>query len=52
MTATALPAALSDAARAFAGREHLLLIGGELVAAADGRTLETLDPGTGRPIAG
>jgi acyl-CoA reductase-like NAD-dependent aldehyde dehydrogenase len=51
MTATALPAALSDAARAFAAREHRLLIGGELVPAADGRTFETVDPATGRAIA-
>jgi acyl-CoA reductase-like NAD-dependent aldehyde dehydrogenase len=50
MTAT-LPDQLSDAARAFAGAEHGLLIGGERRAAADGRTFETLDPATGRPIA-
>ena len=52
MTATALPARLSDPARAFAGREHRLVIDGELVPAADGRTFETLDPATARPIAG
>jgi acyl-CoA reductase-like NAD-dependent aldehyde dehydrogenase len=51
MTATALPTALSDAARSFAGRDHLLLIDGEFVPPADGRTFETLDPATGRPIA-
>ena len=51
MTTTALPDALSPAARDFAGRRHDLLIGSERVAAADGRTFETLDPATGRPIA-
>jgi aldehyde dehydrogenase (NAD+)/phenylacetaldehyde dehydrogenase len=49
-TAT-LPDALSDAARAFAGREHRLLIDGEWRAAADGRTFPTLDPSTGAVIA-
>jgi acyl-CoA reductase-like NAD-dependent aldehyde dehydrogenase len=42
MTAT-LPEQLSDSARAFAGRHF--------GAAADGRTFETFDPATGRPIA-
>jgi acyl-CoA reductase-like NAD-dependent aldehyde dehydrogenase len=51
MSVTALPEQLSDAARAFAGREHRLLIDGELVAAAGGATFETFDPSTGRPIA-
>jgi acyl-CoA reductase-like NAD-dependent aldehyde dehydrogenase len=51
MTAPVLPDALSEAARAFAGREHRLLIGGEHVPAADGRTFETLDPATAQPIA-
>jgi acyl-CoA reductase-like NAD-dependent aldehyde dehydrogenase len=50
MSVTALPDQLSDAARAFAGREQLLLIDGEFVPAADGRTFETLDPATARPI--
>jgi acyl-CoA reductase-like NAD-dependent aldehyde dehydrogenase len=50
-TASALPDALSDAARAFAGGPHRLVIGGERIEAADGRTFETLDPATGRPIA-
>jgi acyl-CoA reductase-like NAD-dependent aldehyde dehydrogenase len=50
-TASALPDALSDAARAFAGGPHRLVIGGERLEAADGRTFETLDPATGRPIA-
>jgi acyl-CoA reductase-like NAD-dependent aldehyde dehydrogenase len=50
-TATALPDALSDAARSFAAGPHLLLIGGERPAAADGRTFETFDPATGRAFA-
>ena len=50
-TASALPDALSDAARAFAAGPHRLVIGGERLEAADGRTFETLDPATGRPIA-
>jgi acyl-CoA reductase-like NAD-dependent aldehyde dehydrogenase len=51
LSATALPDALSPAAREFAAREHKLLIGGEWVPAADGRTFATEDPATGRPIA-
>jgi acyl-CoA reductase-like NAD-dependent aldehyde dehydrogenase len=51
MTVATLPDALSEAARAFAGREHLLLIDGERVPAADGRSFETLDPATGQAIA-
>jgi acyl-CoA reductase-like NAD-dependent aldehyde dehydrogenase len=51
MSATTLPEQLSDDARAFAGREHRLLIDGEHVPAADGRTLSTIDPATGRVIA-
>jgi len=51
MTTFALPDQLSEAARAFAGREHQLLIDGSWVAAADGRTFETLDPATGQAIA-
>ncbi|MBA3263908.1 MAG: aldehyde dehydrogenase family protein [Thermoleophilaceae bacterium] len=50
-TASALPDALSDTARSFAAGPHRLLIGGERLEAADGRTFETLDPSTGRPIA-
>jgi acyl-CoA reductase-like NAD-dependent aldehyde dehydrogenase len=50
-TASALPDALSEAARSFAAGPHRLLIGGERVEAADGRTFETLDPSTGRAIA-
>jgi acyl-CoA reductase-like NAD-dependent aldehyde dehydrogenase len=51
MTEATLPGALSDTARAFAGRDHHLLIDGEHVPCADGRTFETLDPATGRAIA-
>jgi acyl-CoA reductase-like NAD-dependent aldehyde dehydrogenase len=50
-TAPTLPDALSDAARAFAGQEHGLVIGGGRPAAADGRTFATVDPATGQPIA-
>ena len=51
-TVPSLPDALGDAARAFLSRpSHELVIGGEPVAAADGRTFETLDPATGRLIA-
>ena len=50
MSVTTLPDQLSDAARAFAGRDQQLLIGGERVPAADGATFETLDPATGRVI--
>jgi acyl-CoA reductase-like NAD-dependent aldehyde dehydrogenase len=50
-TASALPDALSEAARSFAAGPHRLLIGGERLEAADGRTFQTLDPSTGRPIA-
>jgi len=46
-----LPDALSEPARAFAGRDHELLIGAERMAAVDGRTFETLDPATGLVIA-
>jgi acyl-CoA reductase-like NAD-dependent aldehyde dehydrogenase len=50
-TAAALPDALSDAARSFASGPHRLLIGAERLEAADGRTFQTFDPSTGRPIA-
>jgi len=50
MTVT-LPDQLSDAARSFAARDHGLLIDGASRAAADGRTFETCDPATARPIA-
>jgi acyl-CoA reductase-like NAD-dependent aldehyde dehydrogenase len=49
--ATATLTALSDPAREFAsGGPHGLWIGGEEVAAADGRTFETVDPATGEAI--
>jgi acyl-CoA reductase-like NAD-dependent aldehyde dehydrogenase len=51
VSTTALPDALSPAAREFVAREHLLLIGGERLPAADGRTFATEDPSTGRAIA-
>ena len=51
MSATALPDQLSDAARAFLGRDHRLLIGAERLPAADGRTFEVYDPSTGNVIA-
>src|SRR2546430_9205109 len=51
MTTAALPEALSDAARGFAAGPHRLLIGGERLDAADGRSFETIDPSTGQPIA-
>jgi acyl-CoA reductase-like NAD-dependent aldehyde dehydrogenase len=50
VSVTSLPDQLSAPAREFASREQLLLIGGERVPAADGRTFETIDPSTGRPI--
>jgi aldehyde dehydrogenase (NAD+) len=50
-TASALPDALSDAARTFASGPHRLVIGGERPEAADGRTFETLDPSTAQTIA-
>src|SRR3954451_20893463 len=50
-TPATLPDALSDAARAFVSRDHGMLIGGEWVPAADGRTFETLDPATEQPVA-
>ncbi len=51
MSVSALPDQLSEAARGFASRRHQLLIDGERADAADGRTFETLDPATARPIA-
>ncbi len=50
MSVTTLPEQLSKPAREFAGRSHELLIDGEPVPAADGRTFETVDPATGKPI--
>jgi acyl-CoA reductase-like NAD-dependent aldehyde dehydrogenase len=49
--AATLPDALSGAARSFAAGPHRLVIGGERLEAADGRTFETLNPATGRAIA-
>jgi acyl-CoA reductase-like NAD-dependent aldehyde dehydrogenase len=46
-----LPDALDPAAREFIGGPQRLLIGAERPEAADGRTLTTLDPATGREIA-
>ena len=52
MTADTLPDQLSDAARSFARRRHGLIVGEDWERApADGRTFETLDPATTRPIA-
>jgi acyl-CoA reductase-like NAD-dependent aldehyde dehydrogenase len=49
--ATATADALSDAARDFvAAGPHGVLIGGERVQAADGRTFQTIDPATGEAI--
>jgi len=51
MSVTSLPELLSnEAAREFAGREQLLLIGGDRLPAASGATFETVDPSTGRTI--
>ncbi len=50
MSVSALPDQLSEAARGFASRQHQLLIDGDRADAADGRTFETIDPATGRPI--
>jgi acyl-CoA reductase-like NAD-dependent aldehyde dehydrogenase len=50
MSVSTLPEQLSDPARAFAAREHELLIDGAWAPAADGRRFQTLDPATGRPI--
>jgi acyl-CoA reductase-like NAD-dependent aldehyde dehydrogenase len=47
---TTLSEQLSAPTREFVSREQLLLIGGERVPAADGRTFETLDPATAQPI--
>jgi len=49
--ATTLPDAVLPEVREFLAAEHLLLIDGERVAAADGRTFETLDPATGGRLA-
>ncbi len=51
ISADALPDALGAPARDFISRSHRLLIGGEHLEAADGRTFATIDPATGREIA-
>ena len=51
MTVTAPPDSLSDAARRFIAGQQNMLIGGERVPAADGRTFDTLDPSSGEVIA-
>jgi acyl-CoA reductase-like NAD-dependent aldehyde dehydrogenase len=51
ISADALPDALSAPARDFIARSHRLLIGGEQLEAADGRTFATIDPATGNEIA-
>src|SRR5919107_3437536 len=51
MSTATLPEVLSEPARSFAAGPHRLLIGGERLEAADGRTFETVDPSTGRTIA-
>jgi acyl-CoA reductase-like NAD-dependent aldehyde dehydrogenase len=50
MSTTALPEQLSEPAREFASAPRQLLIDGEHVDAADGRTFETYDPATGKAI--
>jgi acyl-CoA reductase-like NAD-dependent aldehyde dehydrogenase len=50
MSVTELPDQLTDAARAFVSQTRELLIDGEHTAAADGRTFDTFDPATARPI--
>jgi acyl-CoA reductase-like NAD-dependent aldehyde dehydrogenase len=51
MAVTAPPEALSKAARKFLSGPLELLIGGERVPAAGGRTFESIDPATGEAIA-
>jgi acyl-CoA reductase-like NAD-dependent aldehyde dehydrogenase len=51
ISADALPDALSAPARDFIARSHKLLIGGDHLDAADGRTFATIDPATGGEIA-
>jgi acyl-CoA reductase-like NAD-dependent aldehyde dehydrogenase len=50
--ATSLPELLGESTRIWleAHPAHELIIGGDRVPASDGRTFETLDPATGRPI--
>src|SRR5918992_866265 len=51
MSTATLPDVLSEPARSFAAGPHRLLIGGERLEAADGRTVDTVHPSTGRTIA-
>ena len=51
ISADALPDALSAPARDFISGSHQLLIGGERLDAADGRTFASIDPATGSEIA-
>src|SRR5947209_16169802 len=50
MSVTDLPDQLSPAARAFVSQTRELVIDGEHTPAADGRTFDTFDPATARPI--
>jgi acyl-CoA reductase-like NAD-dependent aldehyde dehydrogenase len=50
MSEATLPQQLSDPVREFVSGDQQLLIDGERVGAADGRTFETLDPATAQPI--
>src|SRR5437764_6649609 len=50
MSEATLSDQLSAPALEFVSGERRLLIGGERMTAADGRTFETLDPATGQPI--
>ncbi|HLH14953.1 MAG TPA: aldehyde dehydrogenase family protein [Solirubrobacteraceae bacterium] len=50
-SAASLPDALGAPAREFVSQTHRLLIGGERLDAADGRTFTTFDPASGREIA-
>jgi aldehyde dehydrogenase (NAD+)/phenylacetaldehyde dehydrogenase len=51
MSVTELPETLSEPVRRFVSQTHGMLIDGERVQAADGRTFGTIDPATERPIA-
>ncbi len=51
MSVAELPETLSEPVRQFVSQSHGLLIDGERMPAADGRTFETVDPATERPIA-
>ncbi|HEX7609251.1 MAG TPA: aldehyde dehydrogenase family protein [Solirubrobacteraceae bacterium] len=51
ISADTLPDGLSGSARSFISQPHRLIIGADRPDAADGRTLATVDPATGRAIA-